>query len=82
MPCPDKQTDKDLGPRLRRPSAPVAIGEVWSLGRAEPLDLLCQCFFSLPLALALDLVAFEPGFEFQPSFYYLCASHSTSVSFF
>ncbi|KAF6118547.1 extra spindle pole bodies like 1, separase [Phyllostomus discolor] len=35
IPCPDKKRDKDLGPWLRRPSAPVAIG-------ISTLDSICD----------------------------------------
>uniref|UniRef100_A0A2K5QEB6 separase n=1 Tax=Cebus imitator TaxID=2715852 RepID=A0A2K5QEB6_CEBIM len=34
-PCPDKESDKDLGPRLQPPSAPVAIG-------LSTLDSICD----------------------------------------
>lgn len=27
VPCPEKERDKDLGPRVRLPSAPASIGE-------------------------------------------------------
>ncbi|XP_070475691.1 separin [Equus przewalskii] len=35
VPCPDKERDKDLGPRLRLPSAPAAIG-------LSTLDSICD----------------------------------------
>lgn len=49
-PCPDKESDKDLGPQLRLPSAPIATGEyaipdVGHFERAELLGLLTPLSF-------------------------------------